>query len=67
MVTLNDNTGTMEKPPSGVIPRWLWRERRKAELRAAINRYRKAGLKVPEEWVSEFNSIQSNESGKLYD
>ena len=33
-----------QAPPLGVMPRWLWREKRIVELMAALMRYRDAGL-----------------------
>jgi hypothetical protein len=41
------------KPPLGVRPRWLAWEHRRAELRAAIERYEAAGLPVPQSWKEE--------------
>lgn len=44
------------RPPIGIIPKYLWIEQRKSELMSAIDRYMKAGIKVPIEWLEELNS-----------
>lgn len=46
---------SVDRPPIGIIPRYLWIEQRKSELISAINRYMKAGVKVPVEWLEELN------------
>ncbi len=48
------------KPPFGITPKWLHDERRKQELANAICRYAMAGVKIPEKWISEFNSFCNN-------
>ena len=45
----------IEKPPIGIIPKYLWDEQRKDELSKAIYRYINVGRKVPEEWWIEYN------------
>ena len=45
----------IKKPPIGVMPKRLWVESRKEELKGAINRYLEAGFEIPKEWVDEFN------------
>lgn len=44
------------KPPIGIIPKWMHDEIRRDSIKDAIARYLDAGLKIPEEWVSEYNS-----------
>ncbi|WP_315307267.1 hypothetical protein [Enterococcus devriesei] len=48
------------KPPIGIIPKELWIEQRKLELKAAIKRYFEADFKVPIEWIEELNSYQKS-------
>lgn len=45
------------KPPLGVMPRFIWDERRRIELQAAIMRYMDAGMRVPLEWIAEYNEL----------
>jgi malonyl CoA-acyl carrier protein transacylase len=41
------------KPPIGIMPRYVWDEKRAMELLAAIRRYVDAGLMPKKEWVHE--------------
>lgn len=41
------------KPPIGIIPEWLWKERRLKEIREAIKRYVDAKLPVGLDWIVE--------------
>jgi len=43
------------KPPIGIMPERIWLEHRQEELKSAIKRYLDANLKVPDEWVCEYN------------
>lgn len=47
-----------KKPPLGLMPRKLWDEKRANEIKAAINRYAKAGLEIPTAWVEEYFEIE---------
>jgi hypothetical protein len=47
--------GTSEKPPIGIIPEFIWKAQRRDELIYTIDRYMTAGMKVPKEWIIEFN------------
>lgn len=51
-----------KKPPLGLMPRKLWDEKRANEIKAAINRYTKAGLEIQTAWVEEYFEIE--ERGK---
>lgn len=44
-------------PPLGIIPRYIFLERRLTNIDDAIERYTKAGLPYPPEWVTERNEI----------
>lgn len=46
-----------KKPPLGVMPKFIWNQKRQGELLAAISRYYDEGLKVPLEWISEFKEL----------
>jgi hypothetical protein len=41
------------KPPIGIMPEWLWREKRLKELREAIKRYCDAKIPVGLDWIIE--------------
>jgi len=45
------------KPPIGVVPKYIWDERRRKQLKESITRYLDADLKVDEEWVKEYNQL----------
>lgn len=60
-------TSDTNKPPLGVMPRSIWlekqvtrtaREMRLADLRAAILRYREAGLDAKPEWKAELRLLE---------
>jgi len=52
------------KPPLGLIPKYIWMEKRYIEVCQAIARYYNAGAKIPIEWIKEHNEIveQANKS-----
>ena len=45
------------KPPLGVMPRDIWDRKRQEELAEAMARYLEAGMKIPTEWIEEYNEI----------
>jgi len=47
----------MKKPPIGIIPEYIWKERRLKAIDAAIKRYQKAGLAISTEWIFERNRL----------
>jgi hypothetical protein len=47
----------MRKPPIGLVPKFVWKERRLCEVKAAIQRYLDAGCRVPPEWIAEYNEL----------
>ena len=50
----------MKKPPIGLTPKWVIDEKRLKEVRAAIVRYYDAKLKIPIEWIEEYNDLIGN-------
>ena len=46
-------TPKKKAPPIGITPRRIWQEKRLAELRAAIDRYRADGREPEPEWIHE--------------
>ena len=45
------------KPPLGVMPRERWDRSRQKDLIDAMFRYSEAGMKIPAEWIEEYNEI----------
>ena len=52
-------TPKSSKPPLGVIPEWLWKEQRRADLSGAIQRYSEKHLmfSIPAEWFDELDRL----------
>jgi len=50
----------VEKPPLGLVPKWVRDQERQGEIMEAINRYMEAGKKPPKEWALEFASYCDN-------
>lgn len=46
------------KPPIGIIPEWLWKEKRMEELEEAIHRYDFDGKPREKEWVDEYSQLR---------
>jgi len=55
----NQNCGgwNYKVPPLGIKPKCIWIEERQGALLEAINRYIQADMKIPVEWVEEYNSL----------
>lgn len=53
-----------KKPPLGVMPRWLFWESRRDDLRRAICEYACEGLVIDPEWVAEYNELVVREEGR---
>lgn len=47
----------MQRPPIGLKPQFVWKEERRCEVKAAIQRYLDAGSQVPPEWIAEYNEL----------
>lgn len=45
------------KPPIGVMPKEIWKWHRAKELSGAIRRYSDKYMKIPIEWVEEYNEL----------
>lgn len=55
------------RPPLGVTPMWTHNEQRLEELNKAIDRYDRANLPVPKEWIAEKQSLDAYCQGRLKD
>jgi hypothetical protein len=49
-----------QKPPLGLMPRWLADEKRLADVDAALQRYKDANLELPGEWLWERQDLLEN-------
>lgn len=49
------------KPALGVMTRELWNRQRQKDLEDAMARYLEAGMKIPVEWIEEYNEINDRE------
>lgn len=47
----------VKKPPLGVEPKYIADYQRFIDISKAISRYWDAGLKIPLEWVEEYNEL----------
>lgn len=45
------------KPPIGIQPERIWKEKRLAELQDTIKRYLETGLCISVDWVVEYNKL----------
>jgi hypothetical protein len=48
------------KPPIGIMPKYIWNSKRRHELSDVINRYLFAGFPVPPQWIEEHNELVKN-------
>lgn len=50
----------LKKPPKGLPPKYIVKEERLDQIREAIMRYNHAELKIPIEWIQEYNELIDN-------
>lgn len=48
---------TCVKPPIGLMPKFIWEEKRFQAVKEAIDRYMKAEKLVPKEWWEEYSEL----------
>jgi hypothetical protein len=41
--------------PIGIMPKYIWDDKRFYEVCGAITRYYQEGLEIPIEWIEEYN------------
>lgn len=46
-----------DRPPIGIMPRWLHRQKRMVVIADAISRYAEAGADIPEDWMDELRDL----------
>jgi hypothetical protein len=54
----------IEKPPLGLVPKWVRDEQRREEVQSAIHRYLRDRKPIPPEWVKEYNELSKGEITK---
>ena len=47
----------MEKPPLGLIPRYIHREQRVDDIKSAILRFMERNYPIPKKWIKEYNEL----------
>lgn len=47
----------MNKPPIGIMPRYILEERRLFDIIAAVERYIDDKQPIPIEWIEEYNDL----------
>lgn len=45
------------RPPLGIVPKYIWQDKRRSEIIQAICRYLNVNLPVPVEWIEEYNEL----------
>jgi hypothetical protein len=51
-------------PPVGLMPRFIWEERRMTAISEAMARYIAAYKAIPQEWIDEYNELAKNKAGR---
>jgi len=49
---------SVERPPIGIMPEWIWKEERLKEIDTAMSRYVEYHKNIPEEWLTESAEIR---------
>lgn len=57
IATIRNSAKKCVKPPLGLTPKWVIQEARYFDVCGAISRYYNAGLKIPIEWIEEYNEL----------
>ncbi len=60
-------TDKVTKPPIGLTPKFVNKLQRLDEVRGAMKRYFDAELKIPIDWVEEYNELLESTKTKNYD
>ena len=47
----------LKKPPLGIMPKYIWDDRRLTEIENAVIRFFEAQRAIPLEWVIEWNEL----------
>lgn len=45
------------KSPLGLVPRYIWEEKRIQDIEEAIDRFKEARKPIPVEWFKEYNEL----------
>lgn len=49
--------GSTKKPPLGLMPEYVWKEKRVLEILEAIDRYFREEMKIPKQWYDELGRL----------
>ena len=47
----------VEKPPLGIVPKYVWSQKRMEEILEGTKRFMSAGKEVPDEWLKEYHQL----------
>lgn len=47
----------MNRPPQGIMPKYIWDERRRDEIKEAIVRFIEVNRTIPVKWIEEYNEL----------
>jgi hypothetical protein len=53
-----EHQSNVVKPPLGLMPRYIWLEKRRVDIEGAISRYKDVEKKVPLSWFTELEEIK---------
>lgn len=54
-----------EKPPIGIMPRYIYESNRINDILSAIERYTEKGIPIPMEWIEELKELFTSFSRHL--
>ena len=64
-VLREDKKAKAEKPPLGLMPYWMFREKRICDIFAAMRRYSEHEKPIPFEWISEMEAYFAGMSNEV--
>lgn len=47
----------LERPPVGILPKYLHDEKRMTTISIAITGYMGYGMEIPADWIKEYNTL----------
>ena len=47
----------MEKPPLGLMPKFVWENNRRIAIEDAVKRYNMAKMPIPSSWIDELGKL----------
>lgn len=52
-------TDSLEKPPKGLVPKYIHTRSRFNDVKEAIIRYIEFGKEIPVDWIEEYNELNN--------